>query len=117
MSILNHLAQAAAILLLTELLVIVIIFAAISGGMAFGLHWIRGKAGGWFQIGSDYASKGAGYVHTGTDYAAKPIIMAAGIAERIKGTAESIRRRVRQAQHVDEPPIAATAVQPPEHVM
>lgn len=95
MSVLDHLARAAAVLLLMELLVVVIIFAVVSGGLAFGLRWVRGKSGFAFQRANTYLELAANKVHVGTDYAAKPVIAVSGFTGTVKATAEAIRTKVR----------------------
>jgi hypothetical protein len=118
MTILNDLAQAAAVLLLLELFVVLLIFLAIAGGLAFGLRWARGKTQPTFDLVNRYVGMGARYVHMGTDYAAKPVLLAASFAERVKGTAQAIRREVRGEEHRDPHvwtgPPAAEPVAPPE---
>jgi hypothetical protein len=97
-SVLNHLAQAAAVILLAELLVMLLIFAALAGGLAFGLRWGRGKMRAAFEKGNSYLPLARKYVHTGTDYVAKPLIAAGKFADTVKGTALAIRKRVRASR-------------------
>lgn len=98
MSVLNHLAEAAAVLLLLELLVILIILLAISGGLAFGLHWGRGKLGPALEKANGYLPLIPKYTQIGTDYAAKPLIMAGGWTQTIRVVLASLERRVREAR-------------------
>jgi hypothetical protein len=94
MTILNHLAQAAAVILLIYLLVALVIFAGIAGGLAFGLRWSRRKSGWAFEKVNGQLPTARKYVHQGTDYAAKPFILGGGLAARARVTAEGVRRRV-----------------------
>lgn len=115
---LDHLGQAAAVILLLELLVIILIFLGISGGLAFGLWWVNGKTGWAFNLVNTYFGKGRGFIHTGTDYAAKPFILASGFAERARVTAEAVRKRIRdqRAAAATPSPVASRPVPPPETV-
>jgi hypothetical protein len=97
-STLNHIAQAAAALLLIELIVLLLIFVAVAGGLAFGLRWARGKTGWAFEKGNGYILMGARYLDKGTDYAAKPFIVSSSFVERIKATFRTIRDEVRALQ-------------------
>lgn len=106
MNILNHLAQAAAVLLLLELLVVLLVFLALAGGLAFGLRWGRGKLGSLFEKVNGFLPRIDGYVHTGTGYGARPFIIAAAFPDRVQATAEGIKRRVR----MQRPAPAATDV-------
>ena len=92
----NHLAQAAAVILLIELIVVLLVFLAISGGLAFGLWWARRKIGWAFEKGNTYVRLGTRYVHRGIDVAAKPFIAVSAVASKIKGTTEAIREDVRR---------------------
>ena len=98
MSVLEHVAQAAAIILLFELLIVVFIFLALSGGLAFGLHWVRGKTGWANEKLNRYSGLGARYVHIGTDYAALPLILFARFTAQARGTALALRDEVRRRQ-------------------
>jgi phage tail tape-measure protein len=113
--VLNHLGQAAAIILLIELLVVLMIFLAVAGGLAFGLHWVRGKTDWAFGKINIYAGKGTGLIHKGTDYLALPFIKATGAAATARATLDAIERRVRQIQasRPVRPPVAARPVPPP----
>lgn len=115
MNVLEHLAQAAAVLLLLELLMILIVFLAISGGLAFGLHWVRGKTPWAFGKVNTYSGLGQKYSHKGTDYLALPVIVTAGAAERVKGTLRSLQEQVRRLRHrgATQPVVAARPVSPP----
>jgi len=122
-SVLNHLAQAAAILLIGELLVVLIIFLAIAGGLAFGLRWVRGKTG-WAMTRADTGLKTAQtYVDKGTTMAAKPMIVAHGWFATAEGTLlalQSEARRIRgagvrpamTAPLPSEPPASGGAARP-----
>ncbi|HEX6509636.1 MAG TPA: hypothetical protein VF221_18560 [Chloroflexota bacterium] len=103
MTVLHHLAQAAAVILLVDLLVVLFIFLGIAGGLAFGLHWVRGKTSPTFERVNGYLPLVSKYALRATDLVAKPFIAGTALAERVKATAQSIRRRVRE-QH---PPSAA----------
>jgi hypothetical protein len=94
-TILHHLAQAAAVILLIELLVILLIFLGIAGGLAFGLHWVRGKTGWVFEKINGYASLATKYTRVGTEFVAKPFILGAGAVTRVRVTLEAIRRQFR----------------------
>jgi hypothetical protein len=96
MGVLEHLAQAAAVILLFELIVVVLVFLAVTGGLAFGLHWIRGKTDPAFSRVNEYTGIGTGYVHRGTAYAALPFLKVGGIAATMGGTLDAIEKRVRQ---------------------
>ena len=96
MSILNHLAQAAAVLLIMELLVVLLLFAGIAGGLAFGLHWARGKtewAGNKAEAGLSTAAR---YVDKGTTMAAQPMIVAHGWFATAQGTLLAIQQEARR---------------------
>lgn len=98
MSILNHLMQAAAVLLLFELLVMLLLFLGLAGGLAFGLRWGRGKLGPALRRGDAVLQRVGAAVGKGLDYAARPFILASGLAETIKGTAEALRGEVQRRQ-------------------
>ena len=98
MSVLNHLADAAAVILLIELIVVIVIFAGVSGGLAFGLRWVRGKTGWAFEKANAYIRIGAQYLHSGTDYAAKPLIQAGAFADKIKSLTRAIQDQVRRSR-------------------
>lgn len=116
MFVLEHLAQAAAIILLFELLIVVLIFLALSGGLAFGLHWVRGKIGWVNEKANRYSHLGARYVHKATDYAALPLILLGRYAAQAKGTAQAIRDEVRRRRpaHIGggAHPVAAPPTEP-----
>lgn len=99
MDVLNHLAQAAAVILLVELLVFLLIFAAAAGGLSFGLRWVRGKTSWAFDLVNTYVALAAKYVHTGTDYVAKPVIVASAFGDTVRTTASSVRNRVRALRY------------------
>lgn len=124
MSVLNHLAQAAAIILLLELLVVVLVFLGISGGLAFGLHWVNGKTDWAFEKVNAYNSRATRYVHIGTDYAAKPFIVAGGLVGTVRGTIGGIEQRVHEIRAEQAPesvpvplPEVSTAPAQPEPVL
>lgn len=117
MYLLNHLAYAAALLLLLELLVMALLFAGISGGLAFGLHWVNGKTEWAFGLVNRYLPMVRTYVHRGTGYVGKPfILLNAGLA-RLEATAGSLSRQLRdrraQRQAVPAEPLAAVPVTRP----
>jgi hypothetical protein len=110
MDILNHLGQAAAVLLLLELLVVLVIFLAIAGGLAFGLRFGRGKLGPLLEKVNGYLPLVPKYMHVGTDYAAKPLIVASGFADTVKVTLAALERRIRELRAAHA---AREAVTPP----
>lgn len=116
MSVLHHLAQAAAVILLVELLVVLIIFLAVAGGLAFGLRWVRGKTDWAFDKANGYLALVPKYTHVGTDLAAKPFILGGGGVARVAATLEAIRRQIRQNQMSSPPaepvPVASRPVEP-----
>lgn len=114
MSVMNHLAQAAAALLLLELLVVVLIFAAVAGGLAFGLRWVNGKTEWASSKVNGYLAIGRKYVHIGTDYVAKPFILFNGALARAETTIGSLRRQAIQIQEQQSAPkeVAARPVPP-----
>jgi hypothetical protein len=115
MTVLNHLAQAAAIILLLELMVVLLVFLAVAGGLAFGLRWVNGKSETGFSLARDYSRKAAGYVHTGTGYAAMPVIVVRKYAETAGATAEAIKHRVRriEAARSTVPAVSAVTTEQP----
>jgi hypothetical protein len=96
--ILEHLAQAAAVILILELMVLLIIFLAVSGGLVFGLHWVQGKTDPAFGKVNEYVGIGTGYVRKGTGYAALPLILSGRYAGIAQGTLDAIRRQVRRSE-------------------
>lgn len=123
MSVLNHLGQAAAVILLLEIVVVLLILVGISGGLAFGLWWVRGKTDWAFAKANTYITMGIGYIHKGTDYAAKPVIAGGSFAETVKGAFRAIQREAQartspNGQHasatVEVPTVAAQPVEDPE---
>jgi hypothetical protein len=95
MSVLKHLAQAAAVILLLELMVVLLIFLGISGGLAWGLRWSRGKAAiGIARVNAELP-KVSEYTERATDVAAAPFIKVAGVVENVKATRDAIQRIVR----------------------
>ena len=120
MSVLHHLAQAAAVILLIELLVVLIIFLALAGGLAFGLHWMRGKTDWAFDKANGYLALVPKYTQTGTNLVAKPIIVGSGGVARVAATLEAIRRQVRSSRSSQppiEPPMVASRPIDPEATM
>lgn len=114
MSVLNHLAQAAAVILLIELLVVIVVFLAISGGLAFGLHWVNGKTDWAFGKVNSFLPMVRRYVHLATGYAAQPLISAAGFLEAVESTFQALQRIVREEKQAPpSPPPAARPVKPP----
>jgi len=98
LSVVNHLAEAAAVILLIELIVVIVILAGISGGLAFGLRWVRGKTGWAFEKANAYIRLGAMFLHTGTDYAAKPLIHTSAFADKIISLTREIQAQVRRSR-------------------
>jgi hypothetical protein len=109
---LDHLGQAAAVILLIELLVVVAIFLAISGGLAFGLFWVRGKTDWAFDKVNGYVAVGQKYVHRGSDLIARPFIVAGRVGATATGTAEAVRKRVKQV-HAAQPSSSPSGPPPP----
>jgi|SRR5579884_3807642 len=111
MWVLNHLAQAAAILLLMELLVMLLIPLGIAAGLAFGLRWVNHHTEPVFGKANTYSEKGAGYVHKGTDYAALPVIVVRKYAETAGAVTTAVQARVRRARarNAEEEEIAPAA--------
>lgn len=95
MSVLNHLALFAAMLLLIELIVLILVLLGVAGGLAFGLRWVRGKVGWASEKGNHYLGRGAHFVDLGLNYVALPVIRVSGFVEMVKATAVAIRERVR----------------------
>jgi hypothetical protein len=112
MTVLNHLTQAAAIILFLELFVVLLIFLGVAGGLAFGLRWVNGKTESAFRMVETYSRKATGYVHTGTDYAALPVILVRRYAETAGVASAAIKQRVRQIEAARE--VAAPAEKAPE---
>ncbi|GAC1322230.1 MAG: hypothetical protein NVSMB22_08790 [Chloroflexota bacterium] len=106
MSVLDHLGQAAAALLLLELLVILLIFLGLFGGLAWGLHWVNGKTDWAFGKLNGYIAIGQRYLHMGTGYVARPFILVSGLSENVKGTARALQAIVRK-NRAQQPEIAA----------
>lgn len=96
MTILHHLAQAAAVILLVELLVVLLLFLGVAGGLAFGLHWVRGKSEWAFELANGYLPLATKYSRIGTGFVAKPFILGGGAAARVRGTIDAVRRQVRE---------------------
>jgi hypothetical protein len=109
-SVLDHLAQAAAILLLIELSVFLLIFCIVTGGLAFGLRWVRGRTGSVFGKANYYVELAAKDVHMATDYVAKPVIVASGFAETARATAVAVRSRVRTLRSSASTSVPGSAV-------
>jgi hypothetical protein len=96
MAVMNYLALLAAFILLLELLVVLFIFLAISGGLAFGLYWVRKKRA-WASDKVDrYVGLGVGYLRKGLDFVGLPFILAGRYAEEVRVTALAIRERIRR---------------------
>lgn len=114
MSVLNHIAQAAAVFLLIELIVLLLVFVGVAGGLAFGLRWMRGKTGWAFEKANGYIVIGTRYLDKGTDYAAKPFILTTSFGERVKVTLDAIRDEVRELHRRAQelPEVAAAPVAP-----
>ena len=89
MTILHHLAQAAAVLLLIELLVVLLVILGVAGGLAFGARWGRGKTRWAFQKATGYLPLLRKYSRIGTDSVAKPFIVSAGVSTRVGVTLQS----------------------------
>lgn len=124
MSVLNHLAQAAAVILLIELLVVVLIFLGIAGGLAFGLRWVRGKADPAFATANKYLERVPGYAERASDIATSPLVKTIGILNYVQSTAVALRTSVEQRRERSGRPapfvgndatmeIAARPVSPP----
>ncbi len=103
MNILNHLGQAAALLLLLELMVILIVFLAVAGGLAFGLRWVENKSDWAFGKVNGYLPLVTKYTRLGSDYVALPFIKVGGFVSTVKGTASAIERRIRTLRVASRP--------------
>lgn len=112
MAILDHLAQAAAVLLLIELLVVLLLFLAVTGGLAFGVHWIRGKTDWAFGKVNAQLPMVNKYVRIGTDYLALPIVKGNGFADTARVTILALERQVRDRREATTV-VAARSVPPP----
>lgn len=119
MNVLDHLAEAAAALLLLELLVVLLLFLGISGGLAWGLHWVLGKTDWAFGKVNGYVAIGRKYLHTGTDYIAKPFILGTSLGANVRETARAlrdiVRRTRRRGDQVAARPFEPAAI-PPERI-
>jgi hypothetical protein len=116
-TVLHHLAQAAAVILLVELLVVLMLFLALAGGLAFGSRWVRGKSGWAFEHTNEYLPLVSKYTGIGTDLVAKPFILGGGAVTRVQVTLASIRRQVREHQESSkrsEPLLVASRPVDPE---
>lgn len=111
MDVLDHLAQAAAVILLIELLVVLLLFLAIAGGLAFGLRWVRGKSDPLFARANSVVRRVPGYVERASDVAASPVIKLAGIMRNVKVTAETLRGYVRGGRPTRPAPVQTAPVE------
>ena len=111
MTVIHHLAQAAAVILLTELLVMLLLFLGIAGGLAFGLHWVRGKTDWAFEKANGYLALVPRYTHVGTGFVAKPFVLGGGTTARVLVTLEALRRQARAARAA-RTESASTAITP-----
>ncbi len=109
MSVLNHLGQVAAVLLLLELMVVLLIFLGIFGGLGFGLHWVRGKTDWAFGKVNHYVGIGVRGIHQGTGYAVKPLILAVSFLDSVGSTVGALKGSVR-APHNRQNMVAARPV-------
>lgn len=116
MKILDHLAQAAAVLLLAELLVVLVIFLAVAGGLAFGLRWVRGKTDWAFAKANHYLALATSYVDRGAQYAGRPFILAAGWLETARVMVKALEGHVRTSRRKPAVPTGAAPVAEPEQV-
>jgi hypothetical protein len=112
MTILNHLAQAAAIILILELMVVLLVFLGVAGGLAFGFRWVNGKSGTGFKLAREYSQKAAKYVHEGTGFAALPVIKVRRFGETVGVTAEAVKRQVRRIETVRSRDVPVPAAEP-----
>jgi hypothetical protein len=111
-TVLDHLAQVAAILLILELMVFLLIFLGIAAGLAFGLRWVNGKTEPAFGKANSYADRATGYVHKGTGYAALPVIVVRKYADTAGAVADAVKRRVGQIEAARSTPAPAPPVAP-----
>ncbi|MGH2448616.1 MAG: hypothetical protein ACRDFS_08445 [Chloroflexota bacterium] len=95
MPILNHFAQAAAILLLGQLIVLLLVFAVIAGLVVFGLRFGRRRSQPGLQRANSLLAIAQSKVHQGTDMVARPVIALAGATDTMRATAMAIRHKVR----------------------
>jgi hypothetical protein len=115
MTILHHVAQAAAAILLVELLVMLLIFAALSGGTAFGLHWTRGKTAEGFEKVNERVPTVRRYVHRGNELVRKPFIEADRLSALARVRALQLRDRIQSIlSPVPTPGPATPDAYPPE---
>jgi hypothetical protein len=98
MTVLDHLAQVAAIILILELMVVLLLFLGVAAGLAFGLRWVNHKASSGMGAAQKLADRGSGYVHTGTGYAALPVMVLRKYADTGAAVANAIKQRVRQTE-------------------
>ena len=108
MTVLHHLAQAAAFILLLELLAVLFMFLGLAGGLAWGLHWVRGKTDWAFDKINTYVSIGVRAIHQGTDYAARPLIKVEVLSINIKVSAQALKAMVRDNRR-GQPQIVVSA--------
>jgi hypothetical protein len=117
MSVMNHLADAAAALLLLELLLVVTIFAVLCGGLAFGLYWVNGKTEWAFGLLNGLLPPVRKYASLAMDVVAKPFILLGTWTERIEATVGSLQRQIAAVQaskpSEETAPVPAEPVQPP----
>ncbi len=109
MSVMNHLAEAAAAILLLEVFVLALIFAALTGGLAFGLQWVNGKTEWIFGMVNGFLPPVRKYTSLALDTVAKPFIVLSAWTERVETTARSLQRqaaaiRARTSGHEVLPP-------------
>lgn len=94
MSVLNHVALFAAMLLLIQLIVLILVLLGVAGGLAFGLRWTRGKVTWASTLGNTYLGKATHFLDIGLNYAALPVIKVSGAVEMVKATSAAIRERI-----------------------
>ncbi|HEX8918034.1 MAG TPA: hypothetical protein VF898_06000 [Chloroflexota bacterium] len=98
MSVLNHIAQVAAVILLIEVIVVVLLMGGIFGGLAFGLRWVRGKVGLVSRHANHYLALGRSWLDKGLNAAALPVIKGAAWSDQLGATVAGVRTRVRDLQ-------------------
>lgn len=113
MSVLNHLALFAAMLLLIELIVLILVLLGVAGGLGFGLHWGRGKVSWGSEKANTYLRKGTHFLYLGLNYGVLPVIKISAFMETLKGTAIAIRRRIGALQMGR----SGVVVQPTPHML
>lgn len=96
MDVLNVIAAIAAVILSLELLVATILFAALCGGIWYGLHLAQKKSGPAYAKVHELIAKGEDLERKGLTKAVRPLIVAAAYGEQIGTTVSRLIDRTRQ---------------------